>query len=178
MNKLAFVSSDTSEILNELIESYEEKTGHTLNASDPERLFLAWVADFITRERVNQNFIGNQNIPSCASGEYLDALCEWIYSTKRNPSQAAKCTMRFNIAEAQSSAIAVPSGTRITDAQQSLIWATTEDAIIPIGETFVDVMIQCETDGNIGNGYAPGRINTLVDIDNILYFASCQNITT
>ncbi|MGN0444255.1 MAG: baseplate J/gp47 family protein [Acutalibacteraceae bacterium] len=177
MNKLTFVSSDTSEILNELIADYEEKTGHILNAADPERLFLAWVADFITRERVNQNFIGNQNIPSCASGEYLDALCEWIYSIERNPAQAAKCTVRFTIVEAQDTSIAIPSGTRVTDNQQSLVWATTEDAVIPIGETSVDVMVQCETDGNIGNDYAPGKINTLVDIDNILYFASCQNIT-
>ena len=178
MNKINFVSTDTSAILNELIESYETKTGHTLNAADPERLFLGWVADFITRERVNQNFVGNQNIPSAASGEYLDALCEWIYSIERNPPQAAKCTMRFNISSAQETAIAIPSGTKVTDAQQTIVFATTEDTVIPIGQTSVEVMVQCENEGSIGNDYTPGKINTLVDVDNILYFSSCQNITT
>ena len=49
---------------------------------------------------------------------------------------------------------------------------------MPIGETSVEVMAQCETSGEVGNGYVPGQINTLMDIDNILFYSSCENVDT
>ena len=170
-----FVSSDSSTLLTNLISKYEIMTGRTLEPASPDRLFLSWVADVLIHERVNQNYIGNQNIPSRAEGENLDSLGEWIYSLPRNPAQPAKCMVRFLISEAQDTSISVPVGTRVTDTSQTLVWTTTSDALIPIGETSVDIMVQCETNGVIGNGYAPGQINALIDVDNILYFDSCFN---
>lgn len=172
-----FVDSDSANVLNTLIERYEEITGHIMHSSDPERLFLAWVADVIIRERVNQNYIGNQNLPSRASGKNLDALGEWIFSLPRDPAQAAKCTVTFNISIPQDSAVIIPRGTRITDENQTLVWYTTSDAVIAIGSTSVNVMCQCETAGSVGNGYVRGTINTLIDVNNILYFASCFNVS-
>lgn len=172
-----FVETDSSDIVNRIINSYEDITGHTVQPADPERLFIAWVADTIIKICVEQNYTGNQNIPSRAEGENLDALGEWIYALKRKSAQAAKCTMRFNISAAQETAISIPAGTRVSDISQNLVWATTEDALIPIGSTYADVMIQCETVGTIGNGYAVGQIKNLIDVDNILYFQSCANTT-
>lgn len=170
-----FVSSDSDGIVSELISKYEEITEHTLHPGDPERIFLAWVASVIVQERVNQNYIGNQNLPSRAEGENLDALGEWIYALKRRPEQPARCVERFTISEAQSTAILIPKGTRVTDTSKSLIWFTTEDALVEIGSTTADVEIQCETPGAIGNGYAAGQINTLIDVDSVLYYRSCTN---
>lgn len=172
-----FVNTDSSEIVKRIIASYESITEHTVQPADPERLFISWLADIIIKTCVEQNYTGNQNIPSRAEGDNLDALGEWIYSLKRKAAQAAKCTVRFNISEAQITAIPIPAGTRVSDLSQNLVWATTEDALIPIGETYADVMVQCETTGTIGNGYTPGQIRKLIDIDNILYFQSCENIT-
>ena len=173
-----FVNTDSSEIVNRLIGRYESITGHTIQPADPERLFLSWVADTIIKITIDQNCTGNQNIPSRAKGECLDALGEWIYSLKRKPAQASKCKMRFTISAAQTTAISIPSGTRVSDISQNLVWATTEDALIPIGDTYVDVMVECETLGTIGNGYTEGQIQKLIDIDKIMYFQSCENITT
>ena len=175
-NEYQFVSTDSASLIASLTTSYEKLTGRTLQPSDPDKLFLSWVADVIIHERVSQNYIGNQNIPSRAEGENLDALGEFIYSVKRLAAQSAKCTMRFNISEAQTVDILVPVGTRVTDTSRSLVWATTNDEYVPAGETSVDVMVQCETEGEVGNGYATGQINTLIDIDDILYFSSCENI--
>ena len=172
-----FVETDSAKILAQLISKYEEITNHTLKPGEPDRLFIAWVADIIINERVNQNYTGNQNIPSRAEGAYLDALGKWIFNLERSGAQAAKCTVRFNISAAQENSITVPIGTRVSGASQNLVWETTEDALIPIGETYVDVMVQCQTAGTIGNGYTEGQINALIDVDNILYFESCSNIT-
>ncbi len=169
-----FVKSDLQTITEELISAYEEITGHTVNPADPERLLIAWLADVIAKQRVYMNFVGNMNIPARATGEYLDVLGEWIYGVKRLEAAAAKCTVRFTIAPTNT-AILIPAGTRVTDGAQTLVWATTADALIAIGDESADVMAQCETVGAAGNGWAPGQIDTLIDVDNVQYFVSCAN---
>lgn len=172
-----FVPTDVEEIETRLISRYEALTGHRVKPADPDRLFIAWVANVIVQERAAQNYTANQNLPSRAEGENLDALGRWIYALERKGEQAAKCTMRFHIQEAQTSAVLVPAGTRVSDAQMRLVWYTTEDALIAVGATYVDTMAECETPGIIGNSIAIGQINTLIDVDNILYYLGCENIT-
>ncbi len=173
-----FVSTDTAALVSSLTAAYEKITDRTLQPADPDRIFIAWVADVIVQERVMLNYVGNQNLPSRAEGANLDALGELIYSVKRPGASPARCTVRFTISEAQDTSILIPVGTRVTDKSRTLVWATTEDVYIPIGEISADVSVRCTTVGAAGNGYAAGQINTLIDVDNILYFASCGNIDT
>lgn len=173
-----FVETDVDEIITRLVSAYENMTGRTLRPADPDRLFISWIANVIVQERVDQNYSANQNLPSRAEKENLDALGLWIYNIQRLAAQASKCTMRFHISDAQSSAIAIPQGTRVTDSSETLVWHTTEDAVVAIGNTYADVMVQCESKGDIGNGYVAGQITTLIDVDNILYYSSCENIDT
>ena len=77
-NEYQFVSTDSASLIASLTTAYEKLTGRTLLPSDPDKLFLSWVADVIIHERVSQNYIGNQNIPSRAEGENLDARGEFI----------------------------------------------------------------------------------------------------
>ncbi len=171
-----FISTDTNALVSQLISAYEKIVGLTVHPASPERLFIQWIADVIIQERVMNNYTGNQNIPSRAEGSDLDALGELFYDKSRPAAQAAICTVRFHISEAQASAILVPKGTRVTDKNNTLVWETTADAYVAIGDTYVDVMVQCQTVGTIGNGYAPGQINTLVDVFN--YYDHCENTTT
>ncbi len=173
-----FVSTDSAALLSSLTAAYEKITGRTLQPSDPDKIFISWVADIIIQERAMLNYVGNQNLPSRAEGKNLDELGETIFSLKRLAAQSAKCTVRFTISQAQETSILVPIGTRVTDKSRTLIWTTTADTYIPIGETSVDIMVQCDTVGKIGNGYSAGQINTLIDVDNVLYFVSCVNIDT
>ena len=172
-----FVDTDAEALTTALTQQYEAITGHTVSPADPERLFIAWLADAIIKERVSMNFTGNMNIPSRATGEYLEALGEWIYGISRHAAAAAKCTVRFTISSVPA-AVAIPAGTRVTDVSGSLIWATTKDVIIPGGSTSVDATVECQTVGEIGNGWEPGQIQTLVDVDNVQFFVSCANIDT
>lgn len=171
-----FVETDVAEIEALLISAYEQMTGKAVQPASPERLFIAWVANVVIYERVLANYIGNQNIPSRASGANLDALGELFFSSQRPAAHPATVTERFTISASQLSAILVPAGTRVTDLQSKLTWETVEDAYIAIGDTTVDVPMRCQTPGEIGNGYVPGQITQIVDI--FPYFESCTNITT
>lgn len=171
-----FVSTDAAEITNFLITVYENLTGVSVRPASPEKLFAQWVASVIIQERVYNNYTANQNIPSRAEGKNLDALAELYYLQQRPQAKPAYCTERFTISEAQTFAILVPKGTRVTDASNTLIWETVADAYINAGDTYVDTAIRCQTDGTVGNGYAVGQLNVIVDVFD--YYTSCTNITT
>lgn len=170
-----FVSTDTAELVSLIVSMYENITGQTVQPGSPERLFIQWVGNVIVQERVLNNYTGNQNIPSRAEGANLDALGELYGARPRPAAQAAACRMRFSISEAQTTAILIPAGTRVTDASGTLVWATVGGAYIAIGDTSVEVPVRCQTAGTVGNGYAIGQINTLVDLYD--YCEGCENLT-
>ena len=105
-----FVSTDTEAVESLLISIYEKITGVSVKPASPEKLFIQFVAAVVIQERGLNNYTGNQNIPSRAEGENLDALAELFYVTQRPAAQAAVCTERFHISEAQTTAILIPSG--------------------------------------------------------------------
>ena len=170
-----FVPTDGDAIISMLVAMYEKITGTAVRPASPEMLFIRWVGAVIIQERVLNNYTGNQNVPSRAEGENLDALAELTYLRERPESKAATCKMLFSISEAQDTAILIPAGTRITDANGTLTWETMEDIYIPIGETSVETQARCQTVGVIGNGYAAGQINALVDVYD--YYSECRNVT-
>lgn len=170
-----FVSTDTDALVAQMVAAYERITGTSVQPASPEKIFIQWVVSIILQERVLNNYTGNQNIPSRAEGSNLDALGELFYVTQRPIAQPAVCTERFHISQAQAAAVLIPAGTRVTDASSTLIWETTADAYIPIGSTYADVAVRCQTAGVVGNGYAAGQLNTIVDLFD--YYDHCENTT-
>lgn len=170
-----FVEVDADALDASLVNAYQRITGTTLRPASPERLFIKWVVSVITQERAMINYAANQCIPSRADGENLDALGELFFLTERPAAQSARCTVRFSISESQDTAVIVPAGTRVTDASQTLYWATETDALVPSGATTIDIPVVCETAGTVGNGWAAGQINTIVDVFD--YYSGCVSIT-
>lgn len=170
-----FIPTDTDSVISIAVAMYEKLTGTVVHPASPEMQFIRWVSNIIIQERVLNNYTGNQNIPSRAEGENLDALAELTYLRERPESKAATCKMKFSISEAQDTAILIPAGTRITDANGTLTWETVADVYVPIGQTSAEIQAQCQTVGVIGNGYAVGQINALVDVYD--YYSECKNIT-
>jgi len=169
------IPTDTTQLVEQMIADYEAMSGETVRPASPEKLMIQWVASIIHAERVKGNFAANQNLPSRAIGENLDALAELFYAQERTPAKPAVCTVRFHISEAQSSAILVPVGTRVTDGSQTLYWETLEEAWIAIGDTYVDAQVRCQTPGTVGNGWAAGSIDTVVDVYD--YYSTIENVT-
>ena len=159
----------------QMIVAYERICGVTVQPASPERLFIQWVASIILQERQLLNYAGNQNIPSRAVGENLDALAELFYMRERPQAHSATCTVRFYISAAQEQAVLVPFGTRVSDSSNTLIWETEADAYIPAGETHIDLPLRCQTAGAVGNGWAAGQLNVCIDL--FAYYSRCENIT-
>lgn len=170
-----FVSTDASALVAKLTAGFEYITKRVLRPADPEKLFISWLADVLVQERAENNYTGNQNLPSRAEGPNLDALGELFYIRKRPEAQPAVCTMRFYVSEAQLSAVLIPEGTQVTDMSSTLIWETTADVYIEPGAIYADVMVQCQTAGIIGNDYEIGQINTIITPYD--FFDHCENIT-
>ncbi len=170
-----FIPTDTGEVTALLTALYEQITKSAVHPASPERLFIQYMANIIIQERVLSNYAANQNVPSRAAGENLDALAELTHIQGRPEAKPAVCKVRFSISEAQETAILIPGGTRVTDARNALTWETEADAYIPIGETTAELPVRCQTAGTIGNGYAAGQINTLVDVYD--YYSECISTT-
>lgn len=174
-NDYKFVETNTEDIVTAMVAAYEELVGRTINPASPERLFIGWAADVIVQTRELINFAANQNIPSRATGENLDAIAEIFYTKARPAATAAQCTMRFTISAVQAAAIVIPAGTRITDEDLTLTWETTADAQIEAGSLYADVTAECQTAGEVGNAWMSGQINQLIDV--FAYYDHCENIT-
>lgn len=170
-----FIPTNPEDIIIWLTSVYEEIMGVTVKPASPDQLLIRWAAEAIVLERVLTNYAANQNIPSRAVGDNLDALGELFYMKERPQSKAATCKMRFTISEPQEFAVLIPKGTRVTDTSQTLVWATLEDVYVPAGETDADTVVQCQTKGAAGNGFVAGQINSIVDP--FAYFLSCKNLT-
>ncbi len=169
-----FVSTDAGEMAALLEQGYSQITGQALAPGSPEKVFVRWVAHILVHERVLLNYVGNQNIPSRAEGENLDALAELFYAQERPQAKAAVCTQRFHISEAQATAILVPAGTRVTGAG-GLVFETVRDGYVPIGSTFADIPARCQTPGTMGNGLPPGALDAAIDLYD--YYIATENIT-
>lgn len=169
-----FVDTDTNTVVNALIQSYEAFTGRTLYPADPARLFILWVADIIIQERVNIDFSARQNVPRYAEGEYLDSLAELFKDAYRLEPKKAKTTLRFTLSIPLEVATIVPAGTRVT-VDGEIIFQTLQALTIPAGDLFGDVEAECQTAGEIGNGFVPGQITQLIDI--FPYFGSVENVS-
>lgn len=166
---------DSAELMAQMAADYEGMTGEALSKASPEYLMISWVASIIQAERVKGNYAANQNLPSRAEGENLDALADLFYAQRRPDATPASCTVRFHVSEQQENVIRIPAGTRVTDGAKTLYWATREDVWVPRGITHVDVRVYCQTAGTVGNGWAPGSIDTIVDVYD--YYSGCASIT-
>ena len=80
-----FVSTDTEAVESLLISIYEKITGVSVKPASPEKLFIQFVAAVVIQERGLNNYTGNQNIPSRAEGENLDALAELLAGAEAEP---------------------------------------------------------------------------------------------
>ncbi len=170
-----FITNDEATIESYITNIWETLTGRSVHAASPEKLFIQWMTAIVLQLNANINYAANQNIPSRAEGENLDALGELFYDLPRPQAKHATVTVRFHLSEAQSTAVLITSGTRVTTTDGAIVFAVDDDAYVPIGETYVDVSATCSVAGKAGNGYAIGTINTCVD--EFLYYGSVENIT-
>ena len=177
---IEFVETDTETIENSLIAlwelMYEKMTGKKKKVypASPERLYIAYTAAIIVQQRIIINETAKKNVPRYANGKYLDSLGELFKDTFRLPEARATAIFRFHISEPQPQSVIVPQGTRI-NFDGEIVFSTTEELEIHAGDTYGDVLGECQTAGIVGNNISTGQIKEIMDTYD--FYWKVENIT-
>lgn len=169
-----FIERDPAKVTREMIAFYEQLTGKTLYPAQAERLLIDVVAyrESLVREAFQDG--AKLNLVRYSRGVILDYLGENV-GVARVPAVAAAVTLRLTFNPAPTVGTVLPAGMQ---AQSGNVAFATKDAVtVAAGAAQVDVLATCTQSGEVGNGFAPGQINTLVDVPSGLIVDSVENIT-
>lgn len=155
--EISWTSTSPEAIAAEIISRYETAAGRTLYPGDPLRLELLTIAQQIVQERALLDDAAAQTFLAYARALYLDVIGE-SRGVSRLAAGYAECLLQFTGAAGTT----VPAGTRATK-DGTVVFATVEAAIIPLGGTTVSVTAQASAAGTEANGYLIGEITTMVD---------------
>lgn len=165
---ISFIENATMEdVLTQMINDYKDKykdlTGREAQfaPANPYRLILNACAMQIYQAMQYADYAGKMSFLKYAKGEYLDNLAA-LRGEKRRDASAARTVMQFYIAAPLGFAVSIPAGCRITNGND-IFFATDEYAEIPAGETETSAAATCTESGTLGNGFASGEINVLVN---------------
>ena len=106
---------------------------------------------------------------SSAEGQSLDRIVALV-GLKRNSALNASGIVTFSVDEAKESDIGISSGTIVGTADESILFKTSEDAVLYAGETSVDVPVVAQeagSDGNVSGGTITKLVTSMSEIDSI-----------
>lgn len=164
------------QVRDEYLRIYQELTGREGELADADAKALL-IKAFSLIEYQTMQYIdakGKAELLKSSTGNSLDALAA-LFGIIRQDSYRATATERFTLSAARSEVVAIPAGTRVKT-QSGLYFNTLDYAEIPIGDTYIDIIVQAEEAGSASSGILAGVIDTLVDP--IPYIASVTNTDT
>lgn len=167
--EIDFAVKDPALIVSEVILDYQAAflalTGiaKTLAPGDPVRLHLLVVCAWLSQQRVVIDFTGKNNLLKYANDAFLDNLAA-LYGqrTTRLPAAPALTTLRFTLTAPLSFTATIPKGT-MCQAPNQVVFQTLVDGIIPSLLTSVDVPAQALVAGIVGNDFAAGQIQSVIN---------------
>ena len=159
--KINFAEKDTAVIQAEVVARFEKELDRPLYPGDPWRQAINTVVYFMSLLRSNIDFAGKQNLLAFSSKGFIQHLGRLV-GVELLEAKAAVTTLRFTITMPMPGNTIIRKGTRVTPGN-SLYFSTDAAAEIPAGQLHVDVPATCNQTGDIGNGWAIGQINRLVD---------------
>jgi len=173
MDLVKFVDTDPLLYESQLISAYENITQRTLNPADPERLLINLLSYVLSIISINIDYAGRMNLLSTAQNDYLDKLGE-LLGCIRLPAQKAKTTIRFFVSSPLSFDVIIPQNTRVGPDNDNYFYTLYESRILA-GSLYTDVQAEFFQEGSLGNNFAIGQVNKLIDVIN--YVSSAHNIS-
>lgn len=176
--EISFIDDMTADQIMEQMKAdyaakYLELTGSTitLRPADEDTLKLYAISGVLYQLAQYIDRAGKSNTLKYSYGTPLENL---VASKKvfREPASAATTTLRFTLSAPRGSAVSIPLGTRVTNAE-NVYFQTTEYAEVAAGDLTVDIPAVCSEAGEIGNAIPAGALATLVDP--IAYVAAVTN---
>ena len=169
-----FVNIKKEDVEAEVFDLYYTITGRKkLADGDPVRLFILFMVNVIIMLLNKLNRTGKMNMLKSSEKDFLDGLGALVGTTRLEAS-AARAVIQIKLSAEREMETIIPKGTRVSP-ENDIYFATGADVIIPPGETSAQVTAICTQTGAIGNGYAVGEINKIVDP--IAYVASMVNVS-
>lgn len=175
VDEIDFIETNAEEIVNRLIERFEEYTGEILYPGDERRIFLQGFAYVLADTENHINETGRGNLLKYAQGLEIDALGD-LFSNPRLQGNYAKTTLEIKISQAQGTDLVIPKGTRVTP--DGVRFFATDTALIFPSNTIDLKQTVSATATEVGeehNGFIEGQINKLVE--SIEYVESVKNTT-
>ena len=153
-----FVERDPAVIMAESKAKLEELLGRELQPAQVEQLILNFVV-FRETLLVNRFNAGmRQMLYQFSTAPILDYIAGLV-AVERLPAASAGCTVRFTLVAGHGSVL-IPEGTR--------------DAIIAPATMTVELSVLADVAGKVGNGYAVGTINKI--LDPLAFVSTVENI--
>lgn len=172
--ELNFATADAQELLQGAIKIVEKSLGRTIARADPIRLLLDAFIAIILQQRLLIDEAAKMNLLAFSKGEYLDRLGDLV-GVERLPASHAMTTVEVKLSAARETSTIINKGTRVT-ADDKIYFALDEALIFSAGETVKTCAATCTESGEVGNGFAAGELNKIVDPQ--AFLKSIENVTT
>ncbi|MBQ4494637.1 MAG: baseplate J/gp47 family protein [Selenomonadaceae bacterium] len=171
---LKFIDIDVDQIEADAKQIIEDELGYTITAANPIWLLFKSLLAIILTLLTLIEFCARMNLLAFATGAYLDAIGQ-VVGVERIPATAASTTVQINLSAPRQSSTTIAQGTRIT-ADNQTFFSLDEEVVFLAGETQKTSTATCLTLGEIGNGFAPNELSSIVDPQPFLQ--SIVNVTT
>jgi len=159
--KISFVDTNPDTVVNQLVTYYEGITGKKIQPAQIERMVFSSTGYRLGLLLNQINEAANQCLIAFAIGPALEALAELVGVT-RLPASSAQCVVRFTLVDGHGALVMSP-GMRVQSIDGQAAFSTIETINVLPEDTFVDVKCECSKTGIVGNGYAIGNINIILD---------------
>ncbi|MDR3133029.1 MAG: baseplate J/gp47 family protein [Prevotellaceae bacterium] len=169
-----FVERNPAVIMAESKAMLEDLLGRALQPAQVEQLMLQFVVyrEVLLLERFNAGMA--QMLYQFSKAPVLDYIAGLV-AVERLPAARAGCTVRFTLVDGHGPVL-IPEGTRVSTADGMVIFAITDDIAVPPEVNSVDISAIAETPGKGGNGYAPGKVNVI--LDPLAFVSTVANLDT
>ena len=173
VSPISFATADPDEIDVEVVATVEKLLGRKLERADPLRIYLRAVELLLLQIRLLVDRVAKQNLLAFAEGEYLERLGDLV-GVERLPATAAWTTVEVTLSTPREAPTVIKKNTRVT-AGDEIYFALDEPLIFLAGEVTKACRATCTVTGEVGNNYAVGEINQIVDPQ--AFLQSIQNVT-
>lgn len=159
------ISVDT--VLNEMLTDFQDKQNElsedyaTLGEFDRYRVLINAASLKIYQAFQYIEKAGKMNLLKYSTDDYLDNIGA-TRGISRTEAKAATCNIKFMLSTTLASTVGIPQGSLIT-AGDNVYFETIEYAEILVGNKEIIIPCMCQIPGTIGNNYAIGSLNTMVE---------------
>ena len=156
-----FIERDPAVIFEESKAALEAALGRELQPGQVEYRMLNAVGyrEVLINNRFNSGM--SQSLVAFSTAPVLDYIAALV-AVERLPAANAGCTVRFTLVEGHGQVL-IPAGTRVAAEDSQTIFQTLDDVPVPSTINSVDILVTAEVSGKDGNGYAPGKVNKILD---------------